>query len=81
MHYAKECGFFGVTLITIRLPRIWLRSRWTGQVLRREDCGVSRRALEFRVDGQRKKGEVIDDMEESGGERKQDGWFENVKCS
>ena len=32
--------------------------RWYGHVLRREDCHVSRRALYFEVEGQRKNGRL-----------------------
>ena len=53
---------------------------WYGHVLRRDDDHALRRALDFKVQGQRMKG-YVKDMEEAGWGRKCEDWFEKGRCT
>ena len=52
-----------------------------GHVLRREDGHVLRRALDFEVVGQRKKGWPKRTWKKEVNKKKCDCWFENCKCT
>ena len=51
---------------------------WYGHVLRREDGHVLRRALDFEVEGQRKKGRLMRTWQE---QIEEEGLFEKGRCT
>ena len=53
---------------------------WYGHVLQREDGHVLRRALDFELEGQRKK-EAKKNTKEAGSKRKHECWFEQGRCT
>ena len=55
--------------------------RWYGHVLRRQDSHVLRRALDFEVESQRKKGRPRMTWKKTGQGREYDGWFEMESCT